>query len=193
MFQSFRLLPWRTVSTMSSSRSRSRACRAISAALAASQYLRLVGLEDFEHSLPARAVGRHAAARWPGPRAGARARDPAHGRAVRRARRADARIHADRARAHLGAAGRGRGVRHPQPGRGAVSGRPRRADGAASGHGREILRGRPAAAALGRTIFRATPEFLERRAYLWERIRGMVADQPEFRTRAPTSRASRYA
>jgi NitT/TauT family transport system ATP-binding protein len=29
--------------------------------------------------------------------------------------------------------------------------------------------------------FRATPEFLERRAYLWERIRGMVADQPEFR------------
>jgi NitT/TauT family transport system ATP-binding protein len=29
--------------------------------------------------------------------------------------------------------------------------------------------------------FRAAPEFLERRAYLWERIRGMVADQPEFR------------
>jgi NitT/TauT family transport system ATP-binding protein len=29
--------------------------------------------------------------------------------------------------------------------------------------------------------FRATPEFVERRAYLWQRIRGMVADQPEFR------------
>jgi NitT/TauT family transport system ATP-binding protein len=29
--------------------------------------------------------------------------------------------------------------------------------------------------------FRATPLFLERRAYLWARIRGMVADQPEFR------------
>jgi NitT/TauT family transport system ATP-binding protein len=29
--------------------------------------------------------------------------------------------------------------------------------------------------------FRATPEFLERRGYLWQRIRGMVADQPEFR------------
>ena len=29
--------------------------------------------------------------------------------------------------------------------------------------------------------FRATPECLERRAYLWQRIRGMVADQPEFR------------
>jgi NitT/TauT family transport system ATP-binding protein len=28
---------------------------------------------------------------------------------------------------------------------------------------------------------RATPEFIERRAYLWQRIRGMVADQPEFR------------
>jgi NitT/TauT family transport system ATP-binding protein len=29
--------------------------------------------------------------------------------------------------------------------------------------------------------FRASSEFLERRAYLWQRIRGMVADQPEFR------------
>jgi ABC-type nitrate/sulfonate/bicarbonate transport system ATPase subunit len=29
--------------------------------------------------------------------------------------------------------------------------------------------------------FRANPEFLERRAYLWQRIRDMVADQPEFR------------
>ena len=29
--------------------------------------------------------------------------------------------------------------------------------------------------------FRATPEFIERRAYLWRRIRDMVADQPEFR------------
>jgi NitT/TauT family transport system ATP-binding protein len=39
--------------------------------------------------------------------------------------------------------------------------------------------------------FRAAPEFLERRAYLWERIRGMVADQPEFRqARADESLAS---
>jgi len=29
--------------------------------------------------------------------------------------------------------------------------------------------------------FRATSQFLEQRAYLWQRIRGMVADQPEFR------------
>jgi NitT/TauT family transport system ATP-binding protein len=41
--------------------------------------------------------------------------------------------------------------------------------------------------------FRAEHEFLERRAYLWQRIRGMVADQPEFRaaraddTLAPSS------
>jgi NitT/TauT family transport system ATP-binding protein len=28
---------------------------------------------------------------------------------------------------------------------------------------------------------RATPEFIEQRAYLWQRIRSMVADQPEFR------------
>jgi NitT/TauT family transport system ATP-binding protein len=32
--------------------------------------------------------------------------------------------------------------------------------------------------------FRATTEFLERRAYLWQRIHGMVADQPEFRQTA---------
>jgi len=30
--------------------------------------------------------------------------------------------------------------------------------------------------------FRALPEFLELRGYLWQRIRGMVADQPEFRS-----------
>jgi NitT/TauT family transport system ATP-binding protein len=29
--------------------------------------------------------------------------------------------------------------------------------------------------------FRATPEFIDRRAHLWDRIRDMVADQPEFR------------
>jgi NitT/TauT family transport system ATP-binding protein len=38
--------------------------------------------------------------------------------------------------------------------------------------------------------FRAAPEFLERRAYLWERIRGMVADQPEFRQAADEPLAS---
>jgi len=29
--------------------------------------------------------------------------------------------------------------------------------------------------------YRATPEFIDRRGYLWRRIRDMVADQPEFR------------
>jgi NitT/TauT family transport system ATP-binding protein len=29
--------------------------------------------------------------------------------------------------------------------------------------------------------YRATPEFIDRRAHLWDRIRDMVADQPEFR------------
>jgi NitT/TauT family transport system ATP-binding protein len=32
--------------------------------------------------------------------------------------------------------------------------------------------------------FRATPEFIELRAHLWDRIREMVADQPEFRLAA---------
>src|SRR5262249_11250975 len=39
--------------------------------------------------------------------------------------------------------------------------------------------------------FRATPRFVEQRAYLWQRIRGMVADQPEFRSTAPADEPSR--
>jgi NitT/TauT family transport system ATP-binding protein len=38
--------------------------------------------------------------------------------------------------------------------------------------------------------FRATPEFLDRRAYLWRRIREMVADQPEFRVARATDELS---
>jgi NitT/TauT family transport system ATP-binding protein len=35
--------------------------------------------------------------------------------------------------------------------------------------------------------FRAAPEFLDLRAHLWERIREMVADQPEFHLASPPS------
>jgi NitT/TauT family transport system ATP-binding protein len=35
--------------------------------------------------------------------------------------------------------------------------------------------------------FRAAPEFLDLRAHLWERIREMVVDQPEFRLASPPS------
>ena len=52
---------------------------------------------DFARPLPVAAVGRHAAARRDRPGAGVRPEAPAHGRAVRRARRDDPRAHEPRA------------------------------------------------------------------------------------------------
>ena len=63
--------------------------------------LSLVGLEGFGERYPARAVRRHEAARVDRPRAGAGPAGAADGRAVRRARRADAHDHGPRAAAHL--------------------------------------------------------------------------------------------
>ena len=71
--------------------------------------------------LSARAVGRHEAARLDRPRPGAGPARAADGRAVRRARRADAHDHGPRAAAHLVADRQDRGVRHPQPDRGGLS------------------------------------------------------------------------
>ena len=74
--------------------------------------------------LPARAVGRPAAARRPGARACRRPADPADGRAVRRARSGDACRGARRVHAHQGRARHDRGRGHARHGRGL---RPRRA------------------------------------------------------------------
>ena len=57
----------------------------------AEHFIALVGLSGFEHHYPLRALRRHAAAREPRARAGGRSENPADGRAVRLARRADPR------------------------------------------------------------------------------------------------------
>ena len=90
--------------------------------------------ERLREALSLSALRRHAAAR----RAGARARDqsvdPADGRALRRARRADARNPAGRTAAPDGAAGRAQdhGVHHPFDRRGDPARRPRRGDDGAA-------------------------------------------------------------
>ena len=75
---------------------------------------------------PPRAVGRHAAARRPRPGVRARRPVPAHGRAVRGARRDHPRRHAAPAGAAVRAAQHGGAVRHPLAGRGRLPVRPRR-------------------------------------------------------------------
>src|SRR5690606_30378178 len=67
----------------------------------------------FRRALPLRALGRHAAAGRHRARAGARPGHSAHGRAVRRARRHDARFHDGGAAAHLAAHRQIGAVHHP--------------------------------------------------------------------------------
>ncbi len=71
------------------------------------------------------ALRRHAPARQSRPCARHRSGNPADGRAVLLARRADAGDHADRADAHLGGGAQDRAVRHPSDRRGGISVRPR--------------------------------------------------------------------
>ena len=91
VFQHFGLLPWKTVydnaafglaMAQRAARARSRSASGIS---------RAGRPEGLRAALSLSALGRHAAARRPGARAGDEPVDPADGRAVRRARRADAR------------------------------------------------------------------------------------------------------
>ena len=81
----------------------------------------------FRALFSAPALGRHAPARQPRPRARDRPGNPADGRAVLGARRPDPRDHADRADAHLGGGPQDRAVRHPPDRRGGVPVRPRAA------------------------------------------------------------------
>ena len=103
VFQQSRLLPWRTTlgerHLWHGAAAQVRRGREIQDR--AAQFIKLVGLAGLRAPLPGRAVGRHAAARQSRACAGHRSRDPADGRAVRRARCPDARVHAGRAAAHL--------------------------------------------------------------------------------------------
>ena len=90
--------------------------------------LALVGLHGYEDKYPVRAVRRHAAARGDRALAGARPEAGADGRALRRARRADAREDEPGAAAHLEGGGQDHRLRHPRHLRGGV---PRHARGGA--------------------------------------------------------------
>src|SRR5207237_245139 len=88
-----------------------------------------------------RAVGRYAAARGDLPRVVARSEPPADGRALRRARRDDARGDEPGATPHLGGATQDDSVRHAFHPRGDPAGRPRGRDDAAA-RPRRLARGR---------------------------------------------------
>ena len=105
--------------------------------------------------VPLGALRRHAPARLHLPRADPRPAAAADGRAVRRARRADARAAAGRPAAHLAELAQDGAVRHPQHQRGRVPLRPRGGDDAAPGPHPRGAAHRPAAAARASTC--ATP------------------------------------
>ena len=92
----------------------------------AKKYLDLVGLAGFAESPAASALRRHEAARRHRPRARHRSQGAVDGRAVRRARRADARIHAGRTLGNPRPHQEDHPVRHPRSRRGGADRRPHR-------------------------------------------------------------------
>ena len=147
VFQDANLFPWytveeniglplllRKVDKSERRRARARARRA----------RRPAGLRE---GAPARALRRHAPARRHRPGPELQPRDPAHGRAVRRARRDDARQDEHRAAADRRGHAGDRRLRHPLDRRGRLPGRPRRAALRAAGadpldHARSTRRAR---------------------------------------------------
>ena len=181
VFQSFRLLPWRTVLDNVEFPLQIQRVPQSERIDRAREYLRLVGLEDFEHSYPHELSGgmqqRVGLAR-------ALALEPEillmdePFAALDAQTREFMQIELGRIWEHFGIA---------------VAFVTHSLDEALFLADRIVLMGpRPGAVEEELSVslprprwsydFRAAPEFLERRAYLWERIRGMVADQPEFRT-----------
>jgi NitT/TauT family transport system ATP-binding protein len=180
VFQSFRLLPWRTVGANVEFPLQIQGLPRPVRLARARAYLRLVGLEDFEHSYPHELSGgmqqRVGLAR-------ALALEPRillmdePFAALDAQTREFMQLELGRIWAHLGVA---------------IVFVSHSLDEALFLADRVILMGpRPGRVeevvpvALPRPRwaydYRASPEFLERRAHLWARIRSMVADQPEFR------------
>ena len=97
--------------------------------------VQLVGLDGFENRYPAGAVGRHAPAHRARPHPRLPAQDPADGRALRLARRADAAAARRQAAANPGAAQADDAPHHPQHRRGGAAVRPRAGDDLPAGPG----------------------------------------------------------
>ena len=133
VFQDYGLFPWLTSATTSpSARSRGAARRA-EIRETVDQFIDLVGLQQFRRRLSAPAFRRHEAARGDRPRAGQRRRNRADGRAVRRARRDDARTAAGRTARDLAAHRADGDLRHAFDRGGDLPGRSRGGDVARAG------------------------------------------------------------
>ncbi len=137
--------------------------------------------QGFRGQLSVAALRRHEAAHRDRAHARLRSGDPAHGRAVRRARRADPQPDAGGAARHLAAHAQDRDLRHPRRARGGVSRRPRRRDvGAARAH-----QGDRRDAASTRTIrdLFKTKAFVDKVDEIWNLVRDEAIKAQE--TRAP--------
>ena len=132
----------------------------------AQRYLTLVGLKRLRQPPPVSAFRRHAAARRHRARARDRSEGAADGRAVRRARCADARDPAGRTDRHPCAHAQDHPVRHPRSRRGRAARRPRGGDAARPRAGdHATCRCRARAAISARCAARA--EFAETRYHIW--------------------------
>jgi NitT/TauT family transport system ATP-binding protein len=180
VFQSFRLLPWRTVLANVEFPLQLQGMQRVARGQRAREYLRVVGLEDFEHSYPHELSGgmqqRVGLAR-------ALALEPRILLMDEPFAALDAQTR-EFMQIELGRIWEKLGV--------AVVFVTHSLDEALFLADRVVLMGPrpgtvvevlPVSLPRPRTgyDFRATPAFLESRAYLWQRIRSMVADQPEFR------------
>ena len=113
VFQNFALFPWKTVRQNVLYGLEKQGIPRDERERRAREFIDLVGLSRLRGQLSLAALGRHEAARGDRPDAGDRSADPADGRAVRRARRADPQPDAGGAARDLAALAQDRDLRHP--------------------------------------------------------------------------------